>query len=464
MDGVQRARLIPTSGINGKNEAEQRATSALLAVVSIVPDFADALLRPLGSFRASTASIECFTEVEVKLPSGKVRPDGLIVANYGKRQWSALVEVKTGTANLKAEQLNAYLEAAREIEADIVISISNEIGIAGTHPTEGLKVRSNSRIKVHHYSWTEILSDAVRCKVHAGVDDPEQAWILGELIRYLEHPASGVASIDDMGTSWVDIRDGARQGTLTSRSEGIDEVATKWDEVIRHLALHLSAETGAEVSQVLSRAHRDPRERLKALQRTLTDSGTLDAVIRIPNSAADLDVEADLRARQISVSATVLAPTDKGGKGSVGWLLRQLRGAPDDLLVEVYEKNARTPLSGSLAGLLQDPTGVIPSDRGDVHKFSLVLKREAGANRRAGGRSPGFIDSINSTVETFYEKVMQNISAWQPPTPKVVRRPSDHDDHRRSSEDDRVSADLRHSDDPVEQSVDLREAGRSTLA
>lgn len=43
-----RARIIPTSGIGGAAEQERRATSALMAVVSVVPDFGKALLGPLG--------------------------------------------------------------------------------------------------------------------------------------------------------------------------------------------------------------------------------------------------------------------------------------------------------------------------------------------------------------------------------------------------------------------------------
>ena len=54
-----------------------------------------------------------------------------------------------------------------------------------------------------------ILTAAVKEKVHRGVEDPEQAWILGELIRYLEHPSSGAMKFDDMGTNWVAVRDGA---------------------------------------------------------------------------------------------------------------------------------------------------------------------------------------------------------------------------------------------------------------
>jgi len=52
----QVARLIPTSGINGAEEQERRATSALLAVMSAVREFGRALTVPLGSLDDSTPS------------------------------------------------------------------------------------------------------------------------------------------------------------------------------------------------------------------------------------------------------------------------------------------------------------------------------------------------------------------------------------------------------------------------
>jgi len=79
MSEMQKARLIPTTGISGTKEAEQRATSALLAVITIVNDFSKKLLTPFGAPKAKRAVTEAFTEVEIKLDDGrKVRPDGLI--------------------------------------------------------------------------------------------------------------------------------------------------------------------------------------------------------------------------------------------------------------------------------------------------------------------------------------------------------------------------------------------------
>src|SRR3954464_8761573 len=91
------ARLIPTSGISGAEEQERRATSALLAVMSAVREFGRALTQQFG---APAGSVETFIEVPFKLGDGKYFPDGLIRVTRGQRQWTALVEVKTGSNEL----------------------------------------------------------------------------------------------------------------------------------------------------------------------------------------------------------------------------------------------------------------------------------------------------------------------------------------------------------------------------
>ena len=123
------------------------------------------------------------------------------------RAWTALVEVKTGPNRLAVEQVECYLDIAREQGFDVVVTVSNEIpAIAGQHPTQVDK-RKLRKVSLHHLSWTQVLSEAVMQKDHRGVADTDQAWILGELIRYLEHPRSGALEFEDMGTHWVRIRD-----------------------------------------------------------------------------------------------------------------------------------------------------------------------------------------------------------------------------------------------------------------
>src|SRR4051794_27933102 len=128
------ARLIPKSGINGAEEQERRATSALLAVLSAVKEYGRAVLKPLG---APAGAVHCYIEVPFELNDKRLFPDGLIRVTRGAKSWTALVEVKTGANKLATEQIENYLDIAREQNYDALLTISNEIPpVAGAHPTK----------------------------------------------------------------------------------------------------------------------------------------------------------------------------------------------------------------------------------------------------------------------------------------------------------------------------------------
>ena len=352
---MKRARLIPVHGIGSAKEAEQRAASALLAILTVVRDLSVELFGPLGASRAQKSTVEVFTEVEYTLGGKKWRPDGLVVVTYGKSSWSTLVEIKTGTDTLTAEQVNAYWDIARDQGYDHVLTISNEIAPnAHTHPTAGLKVRSNSKVGVSHQSWTSLLTTAITLKQHKGVADPEQAYLLAELIRYLEHPASGALSFDDMGPNWTAVRDAVHDVGASPKTEGVDYICSRWDQLLRYGALMLGANLGSDVSIMVSRAHEDPTARLGYLMDQLTREGLLTGALRVPDTVGDIEVVADLRARQLQVTVEVPAPQDKGRRGRVSWLLRQLRDAPEQTVVEAWPKNARSCYSASLAAAREE--------------------------------------------------------------------------------------------------------------
>lgn len=417
--GLKRARLIPVHGIGSTKEAEQRAASALLAVLTVVRDLSIELFAPLGASRAQKATVEAFTEVEHTVGKTKWRPDGLIVISYGKSTWSTLVEVKTGTDALTADQINAYWDIARNRGYDHVLTISNEIAPnADAHPTQGLKVRSNSKVAVSHLSWTALLTTALTLKQHKGVDDPEQAFLLDELIRYLEHPASGALSFEDMGSNWTAVRDAVRNVGATPATDGIDEVCSRWDQLLRYGALMLGANLGRDVSVVLSRTHRDPAARLGYLMELLTKDGLLTGALRVPDTAGDIEVVADLRARQVQVIVEVAAPTDKGHRGRIGWLLRQLGDAPDQTVIEAWPRNARACHSATIADV-RDNRDLLCPDGKEASKFRVSLRAEMGLNRANGGKRPGFVESVLGLINTFYEQVVQHITPWQPTAPKA---------------------------------------------
>lgn len=420
-NGFQVARLIPVSGIGNSTEAEMRATSGLLSVLTIVRDLSVAMLSPLGASTARKAAVEAFIETKFKLRDGTaVRPDGLVQVTYGASVWKALIEVKTGDNLLQADQLNSYVNLAREQDMDAVVTISNEIGVGTEHPCEGVRIKANSKVRLAHFSWTEVLAHAVRAKVHRGVSDPEQAWILGELIRYLEHPASGTMAFADMGANWTTVRDAARVGTLRKSDPELRDIVHRWDQLVRFAALRLGSSTGADVQPVVPRSHTDPRVRFGYLAQELTTTGLLDATIRVPGSAGDIKLVADLRARQLTASTDVAAPADRGSRGRISWLLRQLaHDVPPDLMVEAWPRRARQPICATVAQARENRDQLLDPDQRDILRFRLLQRAEMGQSRKDGGRSPGFIQSVTSLVDAYYAIVVQQIVPWTAPPPKA---------------------------------------------
>jgi hypothetical protein len=124
--------------------------------------------------------------------------------------------------------------------------------VAGQHPTK-LDKRKLKKVALHHWSWTQVLSTAVMQKEHRGVSDPEQAWILGELIRYLEHPKSGAMELEDMGANWVAVREAVTAGTMRVSDKGAPEVVARFDALLRYASLRLGRRLGTDVVHVLNR-------------------------------------------------------------------------------------------------------------------------------------------------------------------------------------------------------------------
>lgn len=416
------ARLIPTSGIQGADEQEMRATSALLSVMSAVKEFNRTLLTPLG---APSGKIECFIEVPFDLDGREVRPDGLIRVTRGTRAWTALVEVKTGKNELVAPQLEAYLDIARANKFDALITISNEIAPNPlVHPTIGVDKRKLRGVALHHLSWSFILSQAVIQKEHRGVSDPDQAWILGELIRYLEHKQSGALDFDDMGADWVAVREAVNARTLRPNDKTIADVTARFDALLRFAALHLGRRLGTEVVHQLNRRETsDPTLRPTALKASLVESGTMVGSIRIPDTVSDLEVMVDLRASKVICHVDVDAPKVGKAQTRVNWIVRQLKDAPAGVWVESFAANQRGPGPAELLQAVRDNPAVLVADpKKDLRTFRIAMAFPMGT-KRSGVRG-AFIPSVVEGVNTFYEDVVQNLKPWAASPPKLRDEPA----------------------------------------
>ena len=218
IESGQIARLLPTVADSKK---EERATSSLLASFMVVPAFANTVLSSVGAHFGKRSKIKCYTEVVFKSKGIKrPRPDGLLLLDSsGNKTWSAIIESKIGSSEIRSEQIEEYLDLARELGIDAVITISNQFATLPTHhPVQVSKLKTRS-VGLYHFSWLSLLSMAVLVSdnSHSQVENAEQTFILNELVRYLQHDASGVTALTSMGNGWKELCSELLQGAAISR-------------------------------------------------------------------------------------------------------------------------------------------------------------------------------------------------------------------------------------------------------
>ena len=413
----QKARLIPITGIKGAQDQEMRATSALLAIMKVVPELAHVLLAETGSPKGL---IETYIEPEFKLGQKRIRPDGLIVISRGKKTWRALVEVKTGKNPLDLNQLNSYLEICKDYKLDALVTISNEVlNASGAHPTEGIDLRKLRSTELLHLSWLKIITEALVLSEHVGVQDTERDFVLRELIRFLQSDSSGAAEFNDMGPAWPSVRNAVKSHALSKPDPDTLEIVSRFESLIRYAAMTLSARLGVSVKEVVPRSAKDDyKKHLQISGLNLIQNQELAGEIFIPGAAANLLIRAHLGSELIHVRFTVAAPSEGRNKARLNWLLRQIKDAPARTSIAWTYKRARTSENAYLASDLADKTFEYQMDNSrEISSFTVELVSKMGTKRGAG--QGGFIDSVVDSCELVYGELLQGIRAFQPASPHL---------------------------------------------
>jgi hypothetical protein len=446
--GWHPARLIPTVGIRGQEEQERRATSSLLAVMRAVPEFGHALLKELGAPKSQV--IETYAEVRFKDAAGKtVIPDGAIVCRRGKKEWTCLVEVKTAGAPLRAEQVNSYLDVARDKGFDAVLTISNQITPKASESPVDVDGRKLRRTALWHFSWWRVLTEAIVQHRFRGVNDPDQAWILGELIAYLDSEASGAGGFDDMGDKWVTVRRAAHEGTLRANDPEARTVADRWQQFTQYLGLGLSQDLGRPVIAPRPRGQSTAAQ-LDQSVKELADEGTLTTMLRVPDAVGDIRIRADLRARRTLTSVSIDAPREGRAKSRINWLVRQLTEAPGDLQIESIFPSARQSTSERLEDVRENPERLLyPTDpKREPKTFTITLSRPMGQKR---GKAEGsFVRETRAQTFDFYRDIVQQLKPWQARAPRLRDQADDVPEAPSAEPPGFVDSDVREPGDAAD--------------
>lgn len=442
----EHARLIP---VLPDSRREEKATASLLGAFRVIPEFAREVLQEAGAAIGARAKIDCYTEVVFKGESAKgMRPDGLIVVHTGKREWSALVESKIGNASLSSEQLEKYLGVAKDLGIDAVITISNDYAVLPTHHPVSVSKQALKKVDLFHFSWLSIISKGILLSDNSVVTDPEQAFILAELIRYFRAPSSGVSALTKMSAEWRDVCDHIQKGAALQRSSReLEGAVGSWNQLMRYLSLQLSMATSSAVKLVLPRRLQgSPEAQVKEAVEAITKTGQVSAILEVPNAAAPITFTADFMRRTIFFDMRLTAPQDiKRPTAAINWLTRQLKGVenPSGVLVRVYWPKRISTTMGTLAQALAQPDSLVPPDCREIPKEIEISVMADLAGKFRGAKT--FIEESERELVNFYDRVGEHLTAWQPRAPLL--RSSRVEAETQSVDDGLIGSDVNASED-----------------
>jgi stress response protein SCP2 len=400
------ARLFPVSALKSDRDREMRATSVLLSVMTQIPEFGR---RLTAAFGAPSGRMETFTEVSLPHGDSPRRPDGVIRVERAGKLWTALLETKTNGNALKAEQVQAYMDIAARRGYEAVITLSNDVALEGS-PLVDVRIdgRRKHKVALWHLSWAEVAHQAQMLIRHEGVGNLAHAWLLQELLHYLQHENSGCHGFQNMGAAWVPVRNGIDDETLCQGDARALEVVESWERLIRQVCLRLGGELGQKVLPVqrLKRGT-DPGARRTHLADQLCLEGRLQAELRIEDTPGVLAITADLRTGKLRTSIEIPAP-DQGYP--LTWakrLVRRLAEAPADLHIETLVEGEAGGPRGTLERLRPEPADLLPKNGTHITGFRLSLFKGMGSSR--GNAESGFIRSVDDAVDRFYATVVAHL-------------------------------------------------------
>lgn len=417
------ARLIPTIP---ESKKEERATSLLLATFRVIPSYALHLLSEAGASGGVRAKVYGFTEIVPKskdLNSGdttKLRPDGLVVVETGRSTWSAIIEAKVGNNPLSAAQIESYIDIARLIGCDAIITISNQFATLPTHHPVAISKSKLGKLGLYHFSWLSLVAKAVLLAKHREVDDPEQAFILDELIRYLQHPKSGVSLMTEMGPGWKTTCSQILQGMkLLKSAPNVTQAVESWQQLTRYLSLQLTLAVSKSISISLTRAQtKEPEARIRTQVDELTSQHSLTDLFDVPNAAGKLQLSANFSRRALDYSMSVTSPkTNKYPTAPINWLLRQVQSEDANVLIRASWPGRTADTMEFVSKLRNDPSLLVPPGCSSLPTGLEIVK----VVDLAGGfqQKRKFVEIAQSELISFYRDIGQHLRNWVPPAPKI---------------------------------------------
>jgi len=411
----QEARLIPLL----KTGDEGALTSIFLSSIRLVKEFRDDIYREIKLSRVGYSLY--LTEVVFIDIDKSSRIDGLIlVVSKNIIKDAVVFEMKNKNNNLDKEQIERYIGVSKRIGIDKMVTISNEFVSDSTQSPVQIKPPKN--FNLYHFSWTYLMTKGqlLLFKNDQNIEDEDQVEIMKEVLHYLEAPASGVAGYHSMKPGWKETVDKiGNRIPLKLNDPDLIEAVESWHEEEKDMALLLSRKLG-----VFVRSTARDKDSIKNSSKSLKDDQYLSGNLSIKNSVSDIKIGLDFEIASVSMSVKVNPPMDKGTKARITWLYKQLDNAKkknplvfetieNGLIIEANIKHARqhTKISWQQLDLLFEEV-----NGKEIQAFNIVYINKFGKSFSSNKK---FIVSIEKMVLEYYAGIVQYLTNWNRPAPKL---------------------------------------------
>lgn len=401
----KRARLFPI----GKADSETSTVSIFLSSLAAVKEYREELLSYLGIKKILNKNINLHVYTEIAGGNENDRPDGLLVITSGKNnpviEWAGFIEAKVGNNILTEQQIERYVDFAREIGINDIITISNHLTTSPFNcPVKSKKVKFN----LFHWSWTYLKVMATRLIRTDAIEDEDHVYILKELRRYFD-THSNISAFVNMGKEWKDC---VNKIHPYSESQNIDKetlnvIISSYVQEEKDISLQLTDSTSHYIQQVTKDCRETEIAKMLQDKKVITTTYMID---ENKNRTFKLDVCFKSRTLKCYTQFSI----NKGkAQAQTTALIRLLdkSGVMDDIKVTAfYIRNRSNGISLTLSDLNKQREqaefySILDKSLGDeVKYFEIETFGNLGRNFTS---SKNFISSIEDSSKVFLNQVME---------------------------------------------------------
>ena len=416
---LREARLIPSIKVGD----EMALTSVILSSLRLIKEFRRMILSAIRMMSGGT--IYAYTEVGFN-DDKESRFDGLlIVVKGGVIRDAAIFEMKNGNSELQLPQIEKYIKAAQKLGVQRLVTVSNQYV---SEPSQfPLNIKTPKNFNLYHFSWSYLLTIAhiLLFDNDLNIEDEDQVEIMKEVVFYIENEKSGVSGFTQMKAGWKEIVEKINAGaTIKISDPDLEDTVVSWQQEEKDMALILSKKLGIFVSTGEAKYRNNLQGRIDNDKQNLLKNKKLISSLKVRGAVSDIKINTQFAKRIVEMSVDLKAPIGKTVRGQFGWLKKQFDNCfkknqeefqkiSKEIFIDISIKN----YSNSQRITFSDLETIYNEFKDkEIKDFKVIYVKDFG--KQFSSRK-NFVKIIEEMLIDFYTGVVQNLSKYEAPAPKI---------------------------------------------